>query len=361
MRLRRILKDGARRSGCLDSLGQYNMLDICTDADKKDDLRGKVAKMIGLGNQWQKLHYSSTVPVSDSMKALVLGEIRKRNVRDLRNSRGKWILEEKGMYKDLKRIADDTELDRSIIVWHLATDLFLSVCPDSDEEARDNIRVLSNHMMFLMVVHPYLLPVVVRNDRYKQNLKYFESLWWVTWKTKKEDTKNMSRSEIVKKIAEFQLAAHSWHKYIFGSGEESSYDRHGRAVYIEACWLAGMLLGNRWRLTFADMLEVIAGVWVEMMCYAIHYCGEESHAKKLSTGAEFISVVWLVIEHAILNDVKAPSAERSTGGLDPFKSERKRKRPATDPGATLYPSLWVDRRGINGVPPGVDPAYSIFF
>ncbi|KAM0874469.1 hypothetical protein ACQ4PT_037390 [Festuca glaucescens] len=180
MRLRRMLKAGARRGACLDSLGQYNLLDLCTDAKKDDHLRGKIAKMIGLRDQWQKLHYSSTAPISDGIKALVLGEIRKREVDDLRNARGRWILKEKGMYDDLTWIDDHTELDRSIIVWHIATDLYLSQCPDPDEEVRDNIRVLSNHMLFLLVVHPYLLPGVVRNGRYKQNLKYYDMVWWLS-------------------------------------------------------------------------------------------------------------------------------------------------------------------------------------
>jgi hypothetical protein len=154
------------------------------------------------------------------------------------------------MYGDLKRIADDTELDRSIMVWHIATDLYLSlsVCPDSnsDKEIRDNIRVLSNHMMFLMVVHPYLLPGVVRSSRYKENLTYYDKMWQrITSKSTKEDIKNLSRLEIVKKIAERQLPADSLQEYITGVGEEAADDVDDRPVYADGAWLAGMLHGNR--------------------------------------------------------------------------------------------------------------------
>jgi hypothetical protein len=34
-----------------------------------------------------------------------------------------------------------------------------------------------------------------------------------------------------------------------------------------------------------------------MLCYASHNCGEESHARKLSTGGEFINAIWLLMEH----------------------------------------------------------------
>ena len=355
MRLRRMLNAGARRSACLDSLGQYNLLDLCTDATKDDHLIGKIAKMIGLGDRWRKLHYSSTAPISDGIKALMLGEIRKRKIDDLRNARGRWILKDKRMYEDLTRIADDTELDRSIVVWHIATDLYLSLCPDPDEEVRDNIRVLSNHMLFLMVVHPYLLPGVVRNGRYKENFKYYDMLWWVSLRSTKEGTMKLSRSEIIKKIAEWQLPADSRHKYIYGIGEEAADDVDDMPVYADGAWLAGMLLGNRWCLPAADMLEVIAGVWVEMLCYASHHCGEESHSKKLSTGGEFMNVVWLIMGHATQYGRFAPSAEALTGGLGLSKPPHKRKLPAR----WMQPEedIGADRPR----PPGVRPAYSPFF
>ncbi|XP_037443118.1 uncharacterized protein LOC119311571 [Triticum dicoccoides] len=363
MRLRRMLKVGARRSVSLDSLGQYNLLDLCTDANKDGHLRGKIAKMIGLKDRWQKMHYSSTAPVSDAIKTLVLREIRKRKIDDLRNARGRWILKEKEMYEDLTRIADDTELDRSIMVWHIATDLYLSLCPgpdpdpDPDKEVRDSIRVLSNHMLFLMVVHPYLLPGVVRTGRYKENLKYYDMVWWVNLKATKESTMKLSRPEIIKKIADRQLPADSRRGYIYGIGEEAADDVGDRPVYADGSWLAGMLHGNRWHLSAADMLEVIAGVWVEMLCYASHHCGEESHAKKLSTGAEFMNAVWLIIGHATVFDRYAPSAEGLTGGLGLSNPPRKRKIPAR---WTQQPEADVGARP-PGVPPGVHPAYAPFF
>jgi hypothetical protein len=171
-------------------------------------------------------------------------------------------------------------------------------------------------MMFLMVVHPYLLPGVVRSSRYKENLTYYDKMWQrITSKSTKEDINNLSRLEIVKKIAERQLPADSLQEYITGVGEEAADDVDDRPVYADGAWLAGMLHGNRWCLPAAEMLQVIAGVWVEILCYASHHCGQESHAKKLSTGGEFINAVWLIVGQASMYDRFAPSAEALTGGL----------------------------------------------
>ena len=46
-----------------------------------------------------------------------------------------------------------------------------------------------------------------------------------------------------------------------------------------------------------DTLELILGLWVEMSLYAADHCSQESHARQLSNGCEFITIVSLLAHH----------------------------------------------------------------
>ncbi|GJM95319.1 hypothetical protein PR202_ga12036 [Eleusine coracana subsp. coracana] len=48
-----------------------------------------------------------------------------------------------------------------------------------------------------------------------------------------------------------------------------------------------------------DTLKLILGLWVEMMAYAADHCNRDSHARQLSNGGEFLTIVWLLIHHQI--------------------------------------------------------------
>jgi hypothetical protein len=46
-----------------------------------------------------------------------------------------------------------------------------------------------------------------------------------------------------------------------------------------------------------DLFELILGVWVEMLLYAAKHCSQVSHARQLSNGGEFITIVSLLAHH----------------------------------------------------------------
>ncbi|KAE8773301.1 hypothetical protein D1007_54601 [Hordeum vulgare] len=64
-------------------------------------------------------------------------------------------------------------------------------------------------------------------------------------------------------------------------------------------------------------LEFVLEVWTDMLVYAGNRCSRESHAKKLSSGGELTTIVWLMVEHyhqALL--VNRASLEEATSKED---------------------------------------------
>jgi hypothetical protein len=46
-----------------------------------------------------------------------------------------------------------------------------------------------------------------------------------------------------------------------------------------------------------DKVHLLLDLWTDFLLYAANRCSRESHARKLSTGGEFTTILWLVIEH----------------------------------------------------------------
>ncbi|KAL6623663.1 hypothetical protein ACP70R_033542 [Stipagrostis hirtigluma subsp. patula] len=75
-----------------------------------------------------------------------------------------------------------------------------------------------------------------------------------------------------------------------------------------AIFLARQLLDMDGR----DTLKLIFGVWVEMMLYAAERSNRDSHVKQLSSGSEFITIVWLLAYHLkCIQDINNTIAEKS--------------------------------------------------
>jgi hypothetical protein len=46
-----------------------------------------------------------------------------------------------------------------------------------------------------------------------------------------------------------------------------------------------------------NALELVYEVWVDFLIYTANRCSRESHAKKLNSGGEFTTLVWLMADH----------------------------------------------------------------
>ncbi|CAL5003016.1 unnamed protein product [Urochloa decumbens] len=252
--LRRWVKAAERKSWS-GSIGQHNLIDSSNNEDT-----GCLGS--GMTSFWKR----SSNMISVGTKKLVMEEISRMvqacedNEELMRNYRGQCVLSQHGgMWEDLTW-STDIEFDDSILAWHIATNKLLqrSDLKGDAKALAKATEVLSNYMIFLVVERPYMLPSPVRQRLYVQARKE------LNWMTKRRSFLGIRSKE-----------------------------RGDSPVCAHGDYLGRQLLGNK-EHTATELLQVVFGVWVEMLCYAAHHCSRDSHAKQLSNGGEFITVVWLL-------------------------------------------------------------------
>jgi hypothetical protein len=156
------------------SLGQYNLFHLCTR--NTNEIGSRLAMKLGLEDWWNMMHFSGTFPHTNSslsiqdIKKLVLQALRSKEQAlqhqdtDL-NSRGSFILKRMEAYKDFARWSVNIDFDESILVWHIATEVFIRKSKAKHaKELLEATEVLSNYLMFLLVVKPNMLPGAARHN-----------------------------------------------------------------------------------------------------------------------------------------------------------------------------------------------------
>ncbi|CAL4995490.1 unnamed protein product [Urochloa decumbens] len=321
--LRRLARAADLRRRCSWSrcMGQHNLVQFCVRS-RASRIR-RVAKWVGVENWWDMQAYSWAVPVSACIKQQLLKRIRampeareeeeeemqesqeeeeeeeeeessassssEREVPEARQW-GREALMNRGLYENLARCIKFNKLDESILVWHIATDVYLCWYKDQQEQAKppdggggDDRRcqlpadlvqaaqALSNYMLFLLAARPHMLPPDGSSDAYG------------------ELTRNLATCVDYSSGEELRRLLRRYEDF------PSNIIRFNKPLR-RGCELGKFLVGRRGSPA-RDTLEMICEVWVEMLCYVGHGCGRESHAKQLSSGGELLTVAALVARY----------------------------------------------------------------
>ncbi|THG22295.1 hypothetical protein TEA_009428 [Camellia sinensis var. sinensis] len=177
-----------------------------------------------------------------SIKELIICQLGKISQNDLEGEtpqaytikRGEWTLEKYGLDANWSIVL---EFGKSIVIWHVATD----ICYDSEPKSSKSVpnivettKILSYYMMHLLLFCP-TLPFCNNGENVD---KFFEE-------------------------AQFN-----------GEKLARSLDEKGN---------------NKW--------EIMSNMWVEMLCYAASCCSVEQHVQELRRGGQFLTHVWLLLKH----------------------------------------------------------------
>jgi hypothetical protein len=150
----------------LGTVGQYCLLQECTS--NTNGLFGRAAKKIGQEDAWNKLYHSESLELSEDTKKLVferLGKILKSTyankdgnasstMKDIITSWGQAATKNRPKVLETFDLAFGHEFQEDILVWHIATQVFLScgnaqsrVCFSKASHFAEAIRTLSEYLI----------------------------------------------------------------------------------------------------------------------------------------------------------------------------------------------------------------------
>jgi hypothetical protein len=292
------------------TMGQHNMLRFrAGQVDPMSRRLGHLFSFLGLREWWDRRYYSCTIIVPDE----VLKHAQKVNTwvsRDdintmglLRHKWGELGLGEKwypGLFTKLKRW-HGVDFHESIISWHIATDLIFAAMEKNGHGASDDsvaiVRALSNYMMFLLVDRPDMLPGLPQNWLYEQTCNKLDKL------CQKHPVR--SPADICTVFKKFFRPRHHWdlrpttlekdfaEKIRTLDLTERSGSENPRLNY--ALQIAKVIEGEPH--DDKGKVKLLLDLWTDFLVHAANRCSRESHARKLSSGGEFTTILWLVIEH----------------------------------------------------------------
>uniref|UniRef100_A0ACD5ZEE1 Uncharacterized protein n=1 Tax=Avena sativa TaxID=4498 RepID=A0ACD5ZEE1_AVESA len=268
-----------------EKVSQHNLLSHSA-RNNKPTVMMKLATLVCCRDYVNMHCYTRFVPKSSSSQVgeLVHGYVRdgwKNYIRDaasykrFNSRRGQWALR----HQRHLRWSLEMPFDRSVLLWHIATDLCFhhqSTSPRGQACAAQS-RVISNYMAYLLSLRPEMLMPGSRNTIFALACDDIESMLGLPDEALPPlDERGLAQGILARAQQSFLLEGAS----MIGP------------IVPNACKLANALMelrdeGHRWK--------VVQGVWVEMLCYSAGWCRGYTHAKYLSEVEELLSRVWALL------------------------------------------------------------------
>ncbi|KAJ6419149.1 hypothetical protein OIU84_029291 [Salix udensis] len=270
-----------------NSMAQYSLLSFTLE-EKPVGCVG-ILRRFSIVEQLEQQRYLTNVEVTGSLKEWVFNHFKKKlnniqqetelgsyNIGALNTARGNLVLQKYG-HSGLNWSIKEVEFDRSILIWHIATE----ICCNLEDSADDIIRskhhiskLLSEYMLYLLVMNPSMLPVGMGQFVFEDTCA--EAVSFFSTKGKLDVHKNLLEG------------------YNIGLQQPGERYRSKNSVLSDACRLAQQLVDipdkeQKWSL--------VADVWVEMLAYVAYQSNGRQHADQLRGGGEFLTHVWLLMAH----------------------------------------------------------------
>uniref|UniRef100_A0A8R7VA40 DUF4220 domain-containing protein n=2 Tax=Triticum urartu TaxID=4572 RepID=A0A8R7VA40_TRIUA len=276
-------------------MAQYNLIGECIQ-EKKANLFVWALRKVGLVSEVKHIQVSPDLKEFVFRKLLDVGATKKVTEywgRDFSTFHGQWAL------WALEATAEGRSIDQSILnleggtvagvvlMWHMITEMCFYTTADEDSSSsmhRDISRELSEYVMYLVG---------------KCSVKNASSGHFEFGKVRRDVRKALTQQ-----------------RFSGGHLEQSKvilygYEGHGFFTSRASATAKELLKITR----PAELWELIATVWTEMLCYLAQNCESEFHIKSLSTGGEFVThvrVLSIILGIPFIREARQAQAKHET-------------------------------------------------
>ncbi|CAL5092301.1 unnamed protein product [Urochloa decumbens] len=276
-----------------DMVSQHNIMLFCARKKKPTTLLMKLSAACSsflsdyINQHWYVRHEPAAQQISVLVrehaeygwKVCILDPATYRRFNN--NLRGQETLKKHHLL-DLEQLGWSINLpfDECVLLWHVATNLCSFHHTNTSSQgamvpmSRRNSELISNYMIYLLLIYPEMLMPGTRQDLFMLACMDIELM------IKDEPPSSSSLDE--RSIAQWIVSRIM---------EQDHLATNSSRIISNALKLAKVLsdLSNA-----TEKWDVIQGVWVEMLCYSASVCRGYEHAKSLSHGVEYLTNVWLL-------------------------------------------------------------------
>ncbi|KAK4587844.1 hypothetical protein RGQ29_019018 [Quercus rubra] len=267
-----------------NSIAQLNLLNLCLK-DKSDQVGQGSPKLFANSSEWV---FNQILPRPNGELELHLCRTHKQVSADLKDMvystfRQKFSSNSEGFSEDYDNYVSygslNVEIYQRIIIWHIATDNLCFYTDNGAYESTNNLlevsKDISDYMMYILVMCPFVLSTGNAILSFENTCSSVEGFFL---------EKNLPR------LPKANSCARLISEYVASINEVDVY------LLKDSLLSLAVLLANK--LSQMDgKWEILSKFWVENLAYVATLCQGNNHAQLLRKGGEFLTHVWLLIEH----------------------------------------------------------------
>ncbi|KAL1827839.1 hypothetical protein ACET3Z_006251 [Daucus carota] len=285
-----------------ESISGYNFIYYCLH--RRSGGKETFFDQFGITAFLDKIVYVKQQPLPSYMKEFIFQELKMKSemaydldqAKQICSARGEWVLKNEGYSSshDLSRYLAYVEYDESLLLWHIATEIWFTNDKreyiDGEQDHRWISKLISDYMIYLLVMKPGMMSAVSRIGliRFRDTFAVARSFL----------DNSSSIMEGLPEVESHRIVCEELLNFQRGRLASTTEEDRGMYILLKAAKLAKLLE----KIESSERWNLMSKIWVELLSYGAIHIKPNAHAQQLSKGGELVTIVWLLMTQLGLGD-----------------------------------------------------------